>query len=58
MIDNLAVNRWTIPLSDFTASLTRAIKQGDNTQVNHLLDDFWIYDEYALLKSDIQGEVQ
>ncbi len=51
-------NRWTISFSDFNTSLQQAIKQGDEVQLSHLLNDFWICDKYMLLKSDIQGEMQ
>jgi hypothetical protein len=56
--DPQPINRWTVPMSDFLVSLKQAIKQGDNEQVTHLLDDFWLCDDYMLLKSDIQGEMQ
>ena len=52
------VNRWTIPMSDFLISLKQAIKQDDQQQVDHLLDDFWLCDGYMLLKSDIEGGMQ
>ena len=55
---NQLINRWTIPLSDFLISLKQAIKQNDCKQVDRLLNDFWVCDDYALLKSDIEGEVQ
>ena len=54
----IPTQRWTIPTSDFLISLNQAIKQNDEIQLHHLLNDFWLCDEYMLLKSDIQGEVQ
>jgi len=60
-IENVAdpqVRRWTIPMNDFLLALKQAIKQKNEAQVNHLLNDFWMCDQYMLLKSDIQGSVQ
>jgi len=56
--DPQPINRWTIPTSDFLVSLKQAIKQDDSEQVNHLLNDFLVCDDYVLLKSDIVGDVQ
>lgn len=61
MIENVpdpSVKRWTIPLSNFVAALKQAIACNDKQQEKHLLNDFWICDEFAILKNDIQGEVQ
>lgn len=49
---------WTIQFSDFLVSLRQVIKQNDQLQIDHLLNDFWLCDEYMLLKSDIEGEIQ
>jgi hypothetical protein len=51
-------HRWTIPFADFLLALKQAIKQDDQAQLSHLLDDFWLCDGYMLIKSDIQGGVQ
>ena len=56
--DPKPINRWTIPFVDFTESLKQAIKLDDREQLNHLLNDFWVCDNWILLKSDIQGEMQ
>jgi len=56
--DPQPINRWTVPMSDFLIALKQAIKQDDHKQVDHLLNDFWLCDNYMLLKSDIVGEVQ
>ena len=55
-MDNII--RWIIPISDFTVALKQAIADNDVKQTNHLIADFWFCDEYMLLKSDIQGELQ
>lgn len=51
-------HRWTISFSDFAEAIKKAIKFDDKIQLSHLLDDFWICDDYVLLKSDIQGGEQ
>jgi len=61
MIENVPdpINRWTIiPTNDFIVSLKQAIKENNEAQIKHLLDDFWFCDDYMLLKSDIQGGMQ
>ena len=56
--DPTPINRWTIPFADFIKSYETALKEHDEEQVQHLLNDFWVCEKYMLLKSDIVGEVQ